>query len=101
MWRTMMGGLDMVTSSRRRHRRINASGRCFAQLGGGWEGSVMNLSVGGMLLRLKRAFSLSANEFVAPQAASPWWCSPLSLQPCPYLCSCSARAIAEGNTIGL
>ena len=41
-------------SSRRRHRRIDAVGRVFAQLGGGWEASVLNLSVGGMLLRLKR-----------------------------------------------
>ena len=44
-----MGG-----TSRRRHRRVDAIGRGFAQLGGGWEASVLNLSVGGMLLRLKR-----------------------------------------------
>ena len=44
----------MAASSRRRHRRIDAVGRVFAQLGGGWEASVQNLSVGGMLLRLKR-----------------------------------------------
>lgn len=40
------------SSRRRRHRRVDAVGRCFAQLGGGIEGSVQNLSVGGMLLRL-------------------------------------------------
>ena len=44
----------MAGISRRRHRRIDALGRGFAQLGGGWEASVLNLSIGGMLLRLKR-----------------------------------------------
>lgn len=44
----------MEGASRRRHRRIDALGRVFAQLGGGWEASVLNLSIGGMLLRLKR-----------------------------------------------
>lgn len=44
----------MEATSRRRHRRVDALGRGFAQLGGGWEASVLNLSVGGMLLRLKR-----------------------------------------------
>ena len=59
-----MGTVEMVTSSRRRHRRINASGRCFAELGGGWEGSVKNLSVGGMLLRVKRALTPGSTYFV-------------------------------------
>jgi hypothetical protein len=45
---------DMARTSRRKHRRIDALGRGFAQLGDGWEASVLNLSVGGMLLRLKR-----------------------------------------------
>lgn len=40
--------------SRRRHRRVDSVGRCFAQLGSGWEASVLNLSVGGLLMRLKR-----------------------------------------------
>ncbi len=44
----------MAGTSRRRHQRIDALGRGFVQLGGGWEASVLNLSVGGMLLRLKR-----------------------------------------------
>ncbi|HXV65125.1 MAG TPA: PilZ domain-containing protein [Vicinamibacteria bacterium] len=39
---------------RRRHKRVDTVGWCFAQLGDGWEGSVQNLSVGGMLLRLRR-----------------------------------------------
>ena len=54
---------DMPTS-RRRHRRIDAHGRCFAQLGGGWEASVMNLSVGGMLLRLRRTLTPGSSYFV-------------------------------------
>jgi c-di-GMP-binding flagellar brake protein YcgR len=29
-------------------------GQCFAQLGDGWEASVLNLSLGGMLLRMRR-----------------------------------------------
>lgn len=40
--------------SRRRHHRVDAQGRCFAQIGDGWEASVLNLSVGGMLLRMRR-----------------------------------------------
>jgi c-di-GMP-binding flagellar brake protein YcgR len=54
----------MEGSSRRRHRRIDALGRVFAQLGGGWEASVLNLSVGGMLLRLKRALTPGSNYVV-------------------------------------
>jgi hypothetical protein len=33
---------------------VDAQGRCFAQIGDGWEASVVNLSVGGMLLRMRR-----------------------------------------------
>lgn len=47
-------GDDLSVPTRRRHRRIDALGKCFAQLGGGWEASVLNLSVGGMLMRVKR-----------------------------------------------
>ncbi len=54
----------MAASSRRRHRRIDALGRVFAQLGGGWEASVLNLSVGGMLLRLKRALTPGSSYVV-------------------------------------
>lgn len=39
-------------------------GRVFAQLGGGWEASVVNLSVGGMLLRLKRALTPGSSYVV-------------------------------------
>lgn len=42
---------------RRRHRRIDALGRCFAQIGGGWEGSVLNLSASGLLMRLRRGLN--------------------------------------------
>jgi c-di-GMP-binding flagellar brake protein YcgR len=44
----------MAHISRRRYHRVDAVGRCFAQLGDGWEASVVNLSQGGMLLRLRR-----------------------------------------------
>jgi c-di-GMP-binding flagellar brake protein YcgR len=44
----------MAHVSRRRYHRVDAVGSCFAQIGDGWEGSVVNLSLGGMLLRLRR-----------------------------------------------
>jgi hypothetical protein len=44
----------MAHASRRRYHRVDSIGRCFAQLGDGWEASVLNLSLGGMLLRLRR-----------------------------------------------
>ncbi len=44
----------MAHVSRRRYYRVDAVGRCFAELGDGWEASVVNLSLGGMLLRLRR-----------------------------------------------
>ena len=44
----------MAYVPRRRYHRVDSVGRCFAQLGDGWEGSVLNLSPGGMLLRLRR-----------------------------------------------
>ena len=50
----------MAAPSRRRHRRVNAHGRVFAQLGGGWEASVLNLSVSGMLLRLTRTLTVGS-----------------------------------------
>jgi c-di-GMP-binding flagellar brake protein YcgR len=54
----------MAASFRRRHRRIDALGCVFAQLGGGWEASVLNLSVGGMLLRLKRSLTPGSSYVV-------------------------------------
>jgi c-di-GMP-binding flagellar brake protein YcgR len=47
----------MARVSRRRYRRVDSVGRCFAQLGDGWEASVLNLSLGGMLLRLRRVLT--------------------------------------------
>jgi c-di-GMP-binding flagellar brake protein YcgR len=44
----------MAHLSRRRHHRVDSRGACFAQLGDGWEASILNLSVGGMLMRLRR-----------------------------------------------
>jgi c-di-GMP-binding flagellar brake protein YcgR len=54
----------MPRPSRRRHKRFNAIGECFAQIGGGWEGSVVNLSVGGMLLRLQRGLTPGSSYVV-------------------------------------
>jgi len=54
----------MAAPSRRRHRRVVVLGRCFAQLGGGWEASVQNLSVGGMLLRLTRKLTPGSTYFI-------------------------------------
>ena len=56
--------VKMTAPSRRRHRRIDALGRVFAQLGGGWEASVQNLSVGGMLLRLRRSLTPGSSYVV-------------------------------------
>jgi len=56
--------VKMTAPSRRRHRRIDALGRVFVQLGGGWEASVQNLSVGGMLLRLRRTLSPGSSYVV-------------------------------------
>lgn len=44
----------MANLFRRRHHRVDCRGTCFAQLGDGWEASVLNLSPGGMLMRLRR-----------------------------------------------
>jgi hypothetical protein len=44
----------MTQLSRRRHHRVDSRGSCFAQLGDGWEASVLNVSVGGALMRLRR-----------------------------------------------
>ncbi len=52
---------SMSTPSRRRHERFEAIGDCFAEIGNGREGSVLNLSVGGMLLRLHRGLTPSSS----------------------------------------
>ena len=51
-------------TTRRRYSRVSSLGECFAQLGTGWEGSVVDLSVGGMLLRIRRALTLGSLYFV-------------------------------------
>lgn len=48
----------------RRCPRVSVRGRCFAELGGGWEGSVVDLSVTGMLLRLTRVLTPGSSYFV-------------------------------------
>lgn len=55
---------SMPRPSRRRHKRFDAIGECFAQIGSGWEGSVVNLSVGGMLLRLRRGLTPGSSYVV-------------------------------------
>ncbi len=53
-WVSVRTDISMAYFPRRRYHRVNSVGGCFAQLGDGWEASVMNLSPGGMLLRLRR-----------------------------------------------
>ena len=51
-------------TTRRRYSRVPVVGECFAQLGNGWEGSVLDVSLGGMLLRVKRVLTLRSSYFV-------------------------------------
>ena len=51
-------------TTRRRYSRVPSLGECFAQLGNGWEGSVLDVSLGGMLLRVKRVLTLGSSYFV-------------------------------------
>ena len=50
--------------TRRRYSRVPSLGECFAELGNGWEGSVLDVSLGGMLLRIKRVLTLGSSYFV-------------------------------------
>ena len=52
------------SATRRRYSRVQSLGECFAQLGNGWEGSVIDLSLGGMLVRIKRVLTLGSCYFV-------------------------------------
>lgn len=54
----------MARSSRRRHHRVDSRGQCFAQLGDGWEASVLNVSQGGMLLRLRRVLTPGSSYLI-------------------------------------
>ena len=51
-------------TTRRRYSRVPSLGECFAELGNGWEGSVLDVSLGGMLLRVKRVLTLGSSYFV-------------------------------------
>ena len=51
-------------TTRRRYSRVPTLGECFAELGNGWEGSVLDMSLGGMLLRIKRVLTLGSSYFV-------------------------------------
>jgi c-di-GMP-binding flagellar brake protein YcgR len=53
-WVSAGTDISMAFASRRRYHRVDSLGRCFAELGDGWEASVLNLSLGGMLLRMRR-----------------------------------------------
>ncbi len=50
--------------TRRRHPRIESLGRVFASLGAGQEGSVLNISLCGLLLRAKRAMTPGSSYFL-------------------------------------
>ena len=53
-----------VGGTRRRHPRVDALGRVFASLGGGQEGSVINISLCGLLLRVKRGLTPGSSYFI-------------------------------------
>lgn len=55
-------GLSEV--DQRSHGRVDAIGRCFAVIGGGWEGSVLNVSQSGLLLRVKRQLQLGSAYYM-------------------------------------
>ena len=58
------GRANLRNDSGRRHHRISAVGRAFARLGDGREGSILDMSIGGILLRLKSVLNLGSSYFV-------------------------------------
>ncbi len=48
----------------RRHQRISSVGRAFVRLGDGREGSVLDMSLGGLLLRLRWMLNLGSSYFI-------------------------------------
>lgn len=56
--------MDFDGASKRQYERVDSLGTCFAVLGEGWEGSVVNLSQGGLLLRLKRPLTEGASYYL-------------------------------------
>jgi hypothetical protein len=54
----------MARPSKRRHHRVDAQGSCFAQIGDGWEASVLNVSMGGMLLRMRRVLTPGSSYLI-------------------------------------
>lgn len=50
--------------TRRRHPRVDALGRVFASLGAGQEGSVINISLCGLLLRVKKMLTPGSSYFL-------------------------------------
>lgn len=61
---TSLTSLSRPEREARRYPRVAVRGQCFAELGGGWEGSVLDLSVTGMLLRLTRVLTPGSSYFV-------------------------------------
>jgi len=53
-----------LRNDERRHQRISSIGRAFVRLGDGREGSVLDLSLGGLLLRLKWVLNLGSSYFI-------------------------------------
>lgn len=43
---------------------MDSVGCCFAQLGDGWEASVLNVSLGGMLLRARRGLTTGSSYLI-------------------------------------
>jgi c-di-GMP-binding flagellar brake protein YcgR len=43
---------------------MDSVGSCFAQLGDGWEASVLNVSLGGMLLRARRTLTPGSSYLI-------------------------------------
>lgn len=50
--------------TRRRYPRVTATGRAFASIGDGQEGSILNMSLGGILLRLRRVLTPGSSYFL-------------------------------------
>ena len=50
--------------TRRRHPRVESLGRVFASLGAGQEGSVLNISLCGLLLRAKKMLTPGSSYFL-------------------------------------
>ena len=57
-------GAEPLGQVKRRHPRVSSLGRAFASIGDGQEGSVLNMSLGGILLRLKWMLNMGSSYFL-------------------------------------